>query len=734
MGRVLIVSNRLPFTITRRKDKITLKLSIGGVATGLRGIYQKYNSLWIGWSGLMKERINEEERRKLEEKILDENNCYPIFLPQEEVAKYYYGFCNRTLWPLCHYFTQYVVYNKTFWDSYCRVNEIFAKEVSKFVKKGDIIWIHDYHLMLLPQILRERFPDALIGFFFHIPFPSFEIFRLLPWKKELLEGMLGADMIGFHVYEYVRHFFSSVYRILNYEAKWEEIITPEGTIEVDTFPMGIDYSHFSKAIEREDVKREVERFKKKIGSNKIILSIDRLDYTKGIKERLIGFHAFLKAHPEYKEKINLIINTVPSRRELERYKLLKKEIEELISKINGEFSTIGWVPIWYFHQELHSPLLEALYIIADVALITPLRDGMNLMAKEFITTKKNGKGVLILSEMAGTSKELREAIIINPNDVEGFVQAMEKAFQIPEEEQIAKNKKMQKRLKKYDVEWWASEFIKRLKERKRKREKRYARMLTEKEIKDIVKDYRKSKSRLLFLDYDGTLVEFFDTPEEAKPNKRILTIFKKLIQDKKNEIILISGRKKETLEKWFSSLGIKLVAEHGAWVKEKEWLKVSKVEQIEWKEDLKGLFQLYVNRTPNSFIEEKEFSITWHYRKVEADLGIIRAKELSERVKDLCVNFNLEIIEGDKVIEVKHREIFKGKIVEKWMNKREWDFILVIGDDSTDEEMFKVCNDKVYSIKVGMKPSIAKFKIQSPEEVRKLLERLIEDDKKITYS
>ncbi len=722
MGRVLIVSNRLPFTITRRKDKITLKLSIGGVATGLRGIYKKYNSLWIGWSGLMKERINEEERKKLGKKILEENNCSPIFLSQEEVSKYYYGFCNRTLWPLCHYFTQYVVYDKSFWDSYWKVNELFAQEVSKFVQKGDVIWIHDYHLMLLPRMLREKFSNILIGFFFHIPFPSFEIFRLLPWKKELLEGMLGADMIGFHVYEYVRHFLSSVYRILSYEVRWEEIITPERTIEVDTFPMGIDYFHFSKAIEKEQVRKEVEKFKKKIGNNKIILSIDRLDYTKGIKERLNGFYAFLKVHPEYKERINLIINTVPSRKELERYKTLKKEIEELISKINGEFSTIGWVPIWYFHQELHFPLLEALYLIADIALITPLRDGMNLMAKEFIATKKDGKGVLILSEMAGTSKELREAIIINPHDIEEFVTAIEKALQIPPEEQMMKNKKMQKILKKYDVEWWASEFIKRLKGTKEKRKKRYAKVLKEKEKQKIVKEYIKSKSRLLFLDYDGTLVEFFDTPEEAKPTKRILTILKRLTQDKKNEIILISGRKKETLEKWFSTLGIKLVAEHGAWIKEKEWIRVNKGTQTEWKQELKPLFQLYVNRTPNSFVEEKEFSLTWHYRKVEADLGIIRARELSERVKDLCVKFNLEIIEGEKVIEVKDREISKGNIVGRWLNKKEWDFILVVGDDSTDEEMFKVCNEKVYSIKVGMGASGAKFKVQSPEEVRKLLE------------
>jgi len=415
MRRLLIVSNRLPLTIQERKGELHLEPSVGGLATGLSSWYKSRNSIWIGWPGITGKKIKRE--KDILAKLLSEN-CHPVPLSQQDVEAYYHGICNRTIWPLFHHFPLYAEYSEGFWQAYKRVNAAFANIVAGIAKPNDIIWIHDYHLMLLPKLLRERLPKATMGFFLHIPFPSFEIFRLLPWRNQILEGLLGADLLGFHTYDYAGHFLDSVRLLLGYEAAMGQIIVADRVVRADAFPMGINYDQFSNAVQDSKTHAERKRFRKKLGDCQVILSVDRLDYTKGIPQRLEAFSAFLDRNSKFLRKVILVLLVVPSRTRVGYYIQLKKQLDGLVGEINGKYGTIGWMPVWYLYRSLPFHSLAALYSLADVALVTPLRDGMNLVAKEYTTTKTDGKGVLILSETAGAAQELGEAIIINANNQE----------------------------------------------------------------------------------------------------------------------------------------------------------------------------------------------------------------------------------------------------------------------------------------------------------------------------
>jgi len=723
VSRWLIVSNRLPVSIIKKGSQLQFQSSVGGLATGLGSFYKSYRSLWIGWPGIVLGKI-EAEKGEVEERLLAEN-CYPVFLSQYDVENYYYGFCNKTLWPLFHYFTQYATYNKNSLEAYKRVNKTFCEAVVRIANPDDIIWVHDYHLMLLPKLIRERLPDARIGFFLHTPFPSSEVFRLLPGRREILNGILGADLIGFHTYDYVLHFLFSIRHLLGYEHSFGQITVGNRTVRADAFPMAIDYEKFASAVHYREVKREINKIHKRVGESKIILSVDRLDYTKGISQRLEAFDIFLEKNPEYKEKVSLILVAVPSRVRVNHYMLLKRQVDELIGRINGKHGTIGWTPVWYIYRSLPFHRLVALYNIADVALVTPLRDGMNLIAKEFIATKKDGKGVLILSEMTGAAKELGEAIIVNPNNKERVAEALKEALRMSDEEQIERNRVMQKRLQRYNVVRWADDFIDRLLNTKKLQQELSAKKLTH-QMKDLlISDYTKSNRRLMLLDYDGTLIPFTEKPEKAKPDDKLLRLLEALSNEPKNKVVIISGRDKSSLDKWFSGLNIGLVAEHGVWVKENKgtWEMIEPL-RSDWKEEIRPILELYVDRTPGAFIEEKDFSLVWHYRMADPVLGLVRTRELRDAILHLTVNLNLGVLEGSKVIEVKNTGINKGHAALRWIEKGEWDFILAIGDDWTDEDVFSVLPESAYSIRVGLGLSRAKFNLDSGVDIRLLLQSL----------
>ena len=459
MSRLLVVSNRLPVSIERRKNSFNIKPSVGGLATGLGSFYKSYDSSWLGWCGITSDNLSKNKINDIEIKLKNDYSNIPLFLTENEVNKYYYGFCNRTIWPLFHCFTQYVIYDEKQWECYKKVNKKFCDAIIKIAEPGDNIWINDYHLMLLPTMLRKELPDARISFFLHIPFPPFEIFHLIPWRKEILEGLLGADLIGFHIYDYVHNFLDSVYNILGYDHTLGEIINNDRILKVDSFPMGIDYERYANAIELKEVRRNMAQIRRRMGKYKLILSVDRLDYTKGIPQRLEAFEQFLEKYPEYQGKVSLIQVSAPSRTKVYYYQQLKKEVDELVGRINGKYRTFDWNPIWYFYRSFPIENMAALYNVADIALVTPIKDGMNLIAKEFVATKSNDKGVLILSEMAGAAKEMSEAIIVNPNNTNEVIEAIHQAIEMNEDEQIKRNKQMQFRLKRYNVRRWAEDFI-----------------------------------------------------------------------------------------------------------------------------------------------------------------------------------------------------------------------------------------------------------------------------------
>lgn len=728
MGRVIIVSNRLPITIQKRKGKLNYYQSAGGLATGLSTFCKSPDCIWIGWPGFTSDIKN--DRIDVEKKLLSKN-MYPIFLSKDDVKKYYEGFCNGTIWPLFHHFMQYTVYDNTQWEAYKRINKIFCEKILEIVKPDDIIWIHDFHLMLLPGILREKLPDASIGFFLHIPFPSSEIFRTLPWRKEILSGILGSDLIGFHTYDYAQHFLNAVNRLLGIEHMLNQLTVDDRIIKVDSFPMGIDYYKYSTAINDIKIRRKIKGYRKKIGNRKIVLSVDRLDYSKGILQGLEAFYIFLEKNSEYLEKVTLVLVVVPSRSRVKHYRELKERVDAFVGQINGKYSTIDWTPILYFYRSLPFSELSAFYCLADVALVTPFKDGMNLIAKEYVASKKNKIGVLILSETAGASLELGDTLIINPNNIDEIADALKVAVNMTEEEQIKRNTSMQNRLMRNNVKHWGQDFIDSLHKIKKLQIELLVKRINASVIEKLIKNYISSKNRLFFLDYDGTLVQFADFPEKAKPDAELLKIVRQLAGHSETEVVIISGRDKDTLQKWFGKINVSLVAEHGAMFRNKsnKWEMIEPLSQ-DCKKEILPIMEFYVDRTPSSFIEEKEFSIAWHYRKTSSEIGEVRARELVETINYLIANTNLQVLEGSKVVEVKNSEISKGRAVLHWIEKNKADFILAIGDDWTDEDIFSVLPDWAYSIKVGHGSSAAKFRIKSPMEVRQLLKAILEGDKK----
>jgi len=723
MSKLIIVSNRLPITLVRKKGKLKIQSSSGGLVTALSSLENQEKSIWTGWPGIALSHLNPEADGI--KKLLKSNSYHPVFLSKKDIEDYYQGFCNEMIWPLFHYFVQYALYDKKFWKAYKRVNERFCNEIMDVADSRDTFWIHDYHLMLLPKLLKERLPNAKIGFFLHIPFPSSEIFRLIPWSEEIIEGLLGSDLIGFHTFDYVRHFLESVRRVLGYEHTLGQITVKNRAVKVETFPMGIDYEKYSGVLNHKEIRERVQKFRKKIGTNyKVVLSVDRLDYTKGIPQRLNAFDVFLKRNPKYKGRIVFILVAVPSRTEVEHYVMLKERVDKLIGRINGEHGTIGWVPIWYLYRSFEFSDLAALYSIADVLFITPIRDGMNLVAKEFVAAKTNNKGVLILGEMAGTAKELGEAIVVNPNDEEKTADAIRQALEMPEKEQYLRMETMQIRLKRYDLKKWASDFMDRLDHINEIQQKMNSKALSSKGRRNLIKFYTKSKNSLILLDYDGTLMPFNENPEKVKPDQELKSILRSLYQQKNNQIVFISGRNRKTLDDWVGSFSNGLVAEHGVWFKDGVW-KTIEVLSDGWKKEIHPILEIFVDRTPGSFIEEKDYSLVWHFRKVDPAMAMVRVGELKDILLHITANLDVGVLEGNKVIEVKNSGVNKGRAALYWISKKKWDFIMSIGDDHTDEDIFEVLPGWAYSIKVGFGPSKARFNLRSYVEVRTLLKQMV---------
>ncbi|MFA7180821.1 MAG: bifunctional alpha,alpha-trehalose-phosphate synthase (UDP-forming)/trehalose-phosphatase [Bacteroidales bacterium] len=719
--KLIIISNRLPVKVYGTPGKYRFARSEGGLTTGLDSLETEMEKHWIGWPGI---EITQTYLKKKITKQLANKDFHPVFLTSKDVEEYYEGYSNSKIWPLCHYFFSLIKHEPSHWESYKKVNQMFAEAASKVISPGDIVWVQDYQLMLLPKMLREMFPDISIGYFHHIPFPSYELFRVLPERAEILEGLLGADLVAFHTFEYMRHFISAVERVLDLNFELDQVRLKERIVRIDALPMGINFDLYYNSILNPKVARIADKLKKNYKDHKIILSVDRLDYSKGILNRLKGFARFLENHPEHQGKVSLFMIIVPSRDKVESYAELKTKIDETIGSVNGIYSNMNWTPIHYFYHGFSFEELCAMYYIADIALVTPLRDGMNLVAKEYIACKRDTDGVLILSEMAGASIELIDALIINPNDAAEIEQAIVQALEMSKEEIRERMDWMQRRVSRQTVNKWAGDFIDELMKIREKNHSMYSRVLGDSALAKIKQEYHNSTKRLIILDYDGTLSPFHPRPEDAFPTREILETLQELSNDPHNKVVISSGRDHHTLEQWLGNLNIGLAAEHGAFYKsDGKWHKNSM--QKKWDPEILTILNQFVEKTPRSALEVKETALVWHYRKVDGWLASMRVQQLIEALVTPCTRDHLQIMKGNKIIEVKHPDFTKGSEVNRLLNEDNYDFVMAMGDDVTDEDMFFALPNNSTTIKIGTFSEYAKYNLLNQTETLPFLKKLM---------
>lgn len=650
---------------------------------------------------------------------------HPVFLDKDLNDDYYNGFSNAVLWPLFHYFPSFVEYKPNYFDAYMNANRIIADEVLLQIKSGDTVWIHDYQLLPLAAFIRERAPEAKIGLFLHIPFPTYELIRLLPknCRDMLIKGMLGADLIGFHTYDYAQHFLTTVQMIVGVQHKHFDLLYKNRTVRVGAYPISIDFQKFNDALLSPKVIEEREKINAMYEGKRIIFSVDRLDYTKGLVYRLKGFAKFLTLYPEWKGNIVFLLVAVPSRDAILKYVERKQMVELLISEINGSHGSTKWSPIVYQYDSVGFDELMALYTCCDVACISPLRDGMNLVAKEFVASRRAEDGVLLLSDMTGAAKELTDALLFNPLDEEEIAHKIKFALEMPKPEQQIRMKNMQSQIQKYDIHKWGSEFNEDL--NLVCSAQYYPDTLDFMNKKEVLEQFQNADQRLILLDYDGTLSEFHTKPEMAKPSTAVLELVADLAKNPKNTVAIISGRDRNTLEEWFGALPLTLIAEHGTFAKLDDDWKCTITDPIFWKQGVHKIMDNFAENCTGSFVEEKSFSLCWHYRNATQESGFSQSRELISILSDYLISTNANIIDGNKVVEVKPIQINKGTAILHAFDPQNYGFILCLGDDRTDEDMFEVVNqlDGV-TIKVGKASSAAKYRLETVQMVLSFLAHL----------
>jgi len=725
MSQVIIVSNRLPISVKKVNAKFVYSPSLGGLATGLSSYVNDQGNIWIGWPGIASDELSENDKQQIATK-LGKRNCYPVFLSQKQIDEYYNGYSNSVLWPLFHNLPgQHISPDRksSWWQTYRKVNQHFAEVIINLAQPKNQIWIHDYQLLLLPLLLRSEQTVSNIGFFLHIPFPDAIALSSLTESKKLLNGMLGANLIGFHTTNYV-HNFLDYCKIMNLGSVSDSIITlPSHTVQVSEFPMGIDYQKYAQASKTKEVKQAAKRFKKRYRGRKLIVSVDRLDPTKGLIERLIAYSEYLKRNPKQHGKVVFAMVAAPSRTEITVYKKLTKRLQELSSEINRSYGTFAWQPVDYIDTPQSFENVAALFRIADVAFIVPLRDGMNLVAKEFIASSKR-RGVLILSETAGAAEELQDALLVDPGRPESLVEALEQAMSMHKRELRARLKHMKKDLSINTVHRWAKTFVETM-QKPIPGTPHWTRSLNKRLSGQLYADFHKAKKRLLLLDYDGTLVPFSAHHLDAKPPKVLIRLLEQLSADPKNELVLSSGRSAENLQDWFGAIPINLVAEHGAIIKKshnKNWHEVEK-SNTNWKNIILPTLKRYTGLTPGARIEIKQNSLAWHYRAAKPYQAQKYAVIIRRTLGPFLKTYGLELLQGNKVLEIKNPRISKASAARQWIDQ-DYPFVLSIGDDVTDETLFLTLPDNCYGIKVGRGRTAARFRVASNKEAITLLRKL----------
>lgn len=721
MSRWITVANRLPFTLNPEGSEV--KTSSGGLVSALNGVRSKAERVWIGSAP---DHLTSERWTDLEDKLKEKSGGWtyrPVFLESSLYDSYYNRTCNDVLWPLLHYQPELVDYDAAAWASYREVNERIAKEIAAFANDDDLIWIHDFHLFLVPKFLRALRPNLRIGFFLHVPFPSSEVFRQLPVREDILDSLLHADLVGFHDYSYLQHFGSTVMRLLGAEVNFMSATRGGRTTRLGVFPVSIDTDEFLKQSKKPEITQLVQDMRRK---EFLFLGVDRLDYMKGLDLKLKAFRELLKSRPDLRGKVALLQVAVPTRGNVPVYQELARETARLIGEINGEFATPTWTPIHYIHASVTFQQLLALYRSADSLLVTSKRDGMNLVALEYIASQDTERpGVVLLSEFAGAISTLSHTLAVNPWDIEGTAAKMVQAIEMAKPERLSRLKTMQDYLKSYNSTNWASSFIEDL-----SKSERVSRIDGPPVIQPNNQAVKWLASRILaanperialFIDYDGTLTPIRSRPEEAVLDDITRRALQTLSSYSWIDLVVVSGRDSKFLSEQLEDVRCFMAAEHGAKSFDPatgKWRKRVHSARGSWYTDALKVMTDYASRVPHSKVEKKQFAIAWHYRLSPKDYGDFQARKLAEELELGFANMPVNVIRGKKVIEARAIEADKGVFARSFLETSSpKSFAIALGDDRTDEDLFNAIRGRGLSFKVGKENSSADVALPAQADV-----------------
>jgi trehalose 6-phosphate synthase/phosphatase len=708
-GRLVVLSNRLPFRVRKGRHGAEVERSSGGLVAALGPAMARHGGTWVGWPGGALDvggRLPTPDGYELA----------PIALSAQEVRLYYHGLSNRTLWPLLHSFPTRMELDRTEWLAYEAVNERFAARAAELVEKDTLVWIHDYQLMRAASPLRRARPDARIAFFLHVPFPPHDTFRILPWDREILRGLLACDLVGFHSPGYAANFMDCAERTLGLRVDRERGVVEHGerTVAVGAFPLGIDYVEVEVRAAAADPLAGA-------GAERLVLGVDRLDYTKGIPERIRAFVRFLELHPEHAGRVVLIQIAEPSRGEVPEYQRLKREVDELVGAVNGRFGTASWTPIRYVNRSVGPDELASLYREAEVALVTPLRDGMNLVAKEYVASQVGEPGVLILSKLAGAAETMREALQVNPYNVDAVAACLHEALLMDAVERSARMRALRFRERQNDVHAWLRDFLRAASSPAR------IRPVDEEDVQAWLGTEVAGHPVALFLDYDGTLAAIVDHPSEARLERGMEDALADCARRPDTEVAIVSGRAIADVRGRIAIPGVDFAGNHGLEVEGEGIPRFEHPDLPHFSERSRQLAdELRKEPEPGVWVEEKGASLTVHYRRAELD----RHADIAERAHKTIREAGFQA--RDAICAVEARPPIgwdKGRAVLHLLRERhgpDWSEryrVVYVGDDDTDEDAFRLLLGLGVTFRVGRaeRPTLATRRLPNLEAVETLL-------------
>ncbi|CAL9015723.1 unnamed protein product [Prunus brigantina] len=780
--RIIIVANQLPVKAKRRPDNKGWSFSWDEDSLLLQlkdGLPEEMEVLYVGSLNV---EVDSNEQDDVSQLLLDRFKCVPAFLPHDILSKFYHGFCKQHLWPLFHYMLPFSAnhggrFDRSLWEAYVAANKIFSQRVIEVINpEDDYVWIHDYHLMVLPTFLRRRFNRLRMGFFLHSPFPSSEIYRTLPVREEILKALLNSDLIGFHTFDYARHFLSCCSRMLGLEYQ-----SKRGYIGLDYFgrtvgikimPVGIHMGQIESVLRLADKEWRVEELKQQFEGKTVLLGVDDMDIFKGVNLKLLAMEQMLKQHPKWQGRAVLIQIANPARGRGKDLEETQAEIQASIKRINEKFGQPGYEPIVFIDRPVSLSERVAYYTIAECVVVTAVRDGMNLIPYEYIVCRQGNsvsesnsefsgpkKSMLIVSEFIGCSPSLSGAIRVNPWNIESTAEAMNEAISMVEPEKQLRHEKHYRYVSTHDVAYWSRSVFQDMERTCKDHFRRRCwgiglgfgfrvialdpnfRKLS---IDAIQSAYLRSKRRAILLDYDGTVMP--QTSINKSPSQEVISLINTLCGDVKNTVFVVSGRGRDSLSKWFSpckKLGI--AAEHGyfvRWSADKDWEICGQSIDFGWIQIAEPVMKLYTEATDGSSIETKESALVWHHRDADPGFGSSQAKELLDHLESVLANEPVAAKSGQYIVEVKPQGVSKGVVAEKIFTSmhetgKQADFVLCVGDDRSDEDMFEIIgnattngvlssNTSVFACTVGQKPSKAKYYLDDPSDVITMLDALAE--------